>query len=299
MINLANLSLCDLLRQSPLTNDLVYRWGWAHLHAKNIDQSALDARILWMHTTNQTLENFTLNKRKPASPDHAKTYHQFIQRRLQHEPVSRITGHKEFWGLDFQINEHTLDPRPDSELIIEHVSQHIQNNPARVLDLGTGSGCLLISLLHTCPQATGVGIDINQKALDMADKNAYTNSIDKYRATWVCNKWLDNLTIQPFDWVMCNPPYISAADYTTLMPDVKLYDPHKALVADDNGLADYKHIIRQLPAALVKGGWIIFEHGFDQAASLSALLKAADFGYIQTLKDLAGHDRCTIAQYKD
>ncbi len=218
-------------------------------------------------------------------------------RRLAREPVARILGWREFYGRRFAITPNTLDPRADSEVLIEAALELATAMspgwPRAVLDIGTGSGCLLISLLAECPGAEGTGLDIGASALDVARGNARALGVDA-RARWVCADGPGAL-VGPFDLVVANPPYIATAAIAGLDPEVRRYDPAAALDGGGDGLVFYRAWLPQI-RRLVPDGHVLLEIGFDQADAVAALARAAwpdaRASDIRVLADLAGRARC-------
>ena len=204
----------------------------------------------------------------------------FIERRKKGEPVAKIIGQKGFWTLDLAVSTATLDPRPDSETLIDAVLKQIpdKNTPLRILDLGTGSACLLLALLSEYKNSTGIGIDISQEALKIAQKN-----VDKYasdRAKLLCNswkneKWWDGLGT--FDVVISNPPYIRSADIPFLDKDVKDYDPIEALDGGIDGLDDYRSLSSSIHHVLNETGLVFFEIGKNQERDITEIMKEKGF----------------------
>tara|TARA_B110000444_G_scaffold259345_1_gene302810 strand:+ start:4407 stop:5120 length:714 start_codon:yes stop_codon:yes gene_type:complete len=174
-------------------------------------------------------------------------YFAIIDRRIKGEPVSKILGKKEFYGRDFIVNSDVLDPRPDSELIIDTAKELFSNRNEKLkfLDLGTGSGCLLLTLLLEFRDARGVGIDISEKAIEVAKRNSYLHALND-RGSFIISDWLDSIKFEDFNLIVCNPPYIPDEDINDLNKDVKLYDPIVALSGGNDGLRYYKKIITQL-----------------------------------------------------
>ena len=194
----------------------------------------------------------------------------FVNRRAVGEPVSRILGYKWFWDSCFYVNSHVLDPRPDSEMIIEQCLDILPSDfSGRLLDLGTGSGCLMATLLHLFPKASGVAVDICADALVVADVNMNRLGVSG-RVELVQSSWFDGVT-GTFDMVVCNPPYIPYADKSSLLVDVLDYDPHRALFADNHGLADYETLLSNLSDYLKPQGHALFEVGQGQAESVRAM----------------------------
>ncbi|MBY0501290.1 MAG: peptide chain release factor N(5)-glutamine methyltransferase [Alphaproteobacteria bacterium] len=216
----------------------------------------------------------------------------WLARRLQGEPLSRIKGVREFWSLPFQLNEHTLDPRPESEVLVEGVLKWIDNGPLdpwRILDLGTGSGCLLISLLHELPHATGMGIDLIDGALSIAQFNAALNKIES-RARFQKGNWGETLEGQ-FDIIICNPPYIPLRDKDRLEKNVLQFDPSLALFGGEDGLDCYRILSKDIKRLLSPNGIAVLEMGYGQRNEIESLFKSAGYEILFILKDLAGIER--------
>ena len=215
----------------------------------------------------------------------------FIARRLNHEPVAYITGTRGFWTVDLDVTPAVLIPRPDSETLIEAAVAHFGDvGPKRVLDLGTGSGALLLAALDQWPNATAVGVDASEAALHIAKQNA--ERIAPGRAEMRLGDWTDGIN-EVFDLVLCNPPYVETG--ADLARQVRDYEPGSALFAGADGLDDYKRLAPQL--ARVTGGIACIEIGWTQAAAVTALLKNEGFA-VTCRKDYGGRDRCLIAKHK-
>lgn len=222
-----------------------------------------------------------------------------VARREKREPVSRILGQREFWSLTFALNAATLDPRPDSEAVVEAALAQIGDpmRPLRIMDLGTGSGCLLIALLSELPQASGVGVDISPPALHLARRNAVTHGVDG-RSEWLQADllrpgWSDHMG-PPFDLVIANPPYIPVGDKSQLAPEVCDYDPADALFAGEDGLDFYRVITNSLHNLLTPAGAVILEVGIGQAEPVTSLLRAHGMVVHPPWHDLAGIARVVI-----
>ncbi len=215
----------------------------------------------------------------------------YVERRCHHEPLAKILGYKEFWGLRFKVTAATLDPRPDSEILIETALKYIPDPraPLRILDLGTGSGCLLLSLLSELPSASGVGIDLSQAALTVAQENAQALNLQN-RCEFIQSHWFENVFDQ-FDIILANPPYI---DRSEVLSPQTLYDPETALFAADNGLADYKKILQLARSYLKDDGIIIFEIGHLQADSVNFIAQENGFNLQVKVKDFNQLDRCLV-----
>lgn len=271
----------------------------AQFTAAGIDTPELDARLLVQAALGMSHEDLVLNFQKPVGGAVDERLREMARRRLAREPVSRILGVRSFWNSEFMVSPDTLDPRADSETLVEAVLEQVdKESPLRILDLGTGTGCLLLSLLQELPQSTGVGVDIAEGAVKIARQNAENLSL-KEKSLFIITDWSDFTTEHPFDVVISNPPYIADADMTGLDPEVRQYDPYRALSGGQDGLACYREIIRLMPSWLAKNGKVFFEIGATQAESVKALLAAEGFRVLQTVADLAGNSRCLIAEARN
>lgn len=213
-----------------------------------------------------------------------------LERHRQGEPLSRIYGEREFWGLKFSLSPETLDPRADTETLVEAALAAFPDGPPRrILDLGTGSGCILIALLSEWPDSAGVGVDLSEGALHMARKNAASNGVAG-RARFVCGAWGAALA-ESFDLVISNPPYISNHVIPNLGEDVRFYDPILALDGGEDGLQAYREIFLSLSALLKRDGKAVFEIGFDQEKSVVRLAEESGFLVKHVHRDLAGQPR--------
>jgi release factor glutamine methyltransferase len=225
-----------------------------------------------------------------------------IARRAAREPVSRILGERSFYGRTFAISPATLDPRPDSETLIETTLEIVEREgrhaqPLRILDVGTGSGCLLLTLLAELPNATGVGTDVSKAALDVARENAQRLGVAG-RAEWLASDALEGVE-GPFDILVSNPPYIRSGDIAQLAPEVSRFDPYLALDGGNDGLRFFCRLLRRV-AAVVPDGWIVLEVGYDQADAVADLLAAGipvlEPSNIQISRDVTGMRRCVAAR---
>jgi release factor glutamine methyltransferase len=220
-------------------------------------------------------------------------YAPLLARREAREPLAYILGRKEFWGLEFAVSPATLIPRPDTETLVESVLES-GLKPKAVLDLGTGTGCLLLSVLHEFPAAFGVGVDINPAAAALARRNAQQLGLGN-RAAFLAGSWADSLDAK-FDLVLSNPPYIESADIPNLMPEVADYEPARALDGGGDGLRAYAEILYALPKVLHNDGLAVLELGLGQARSVSAM--AAQAGLTcTTRRDLGGVDRAALIRF--
>lgn len=217
----------------------------------------------------------------------------FLARRIAGEPVSRILGRREFWGMEFIVTPDTLDPRPDTETLVEEALAwvRLQKRPVRILDLGTGSGCILTALLKELPDATGVGIDISEGAVSAARENTSRNGVGD-RAEFRHGSWFGPLENgESFDLIVSNPPYISESEMESLAVEVKNHDPRGALTDEKDGFEAYKIIYPQLHRWLKPDGMAFFEMGYTQSVHMARLIEDAGATLENIIKDLAGHTR--------
>ncbi len=280
----------------PLTVSRVLHEAVVSLESVGIASARLDASLLLAHVLHCTRENMITLADKPLTNNDINSFQTLIKRRVLHEPIAYITGKKEFWSLDFYVTRDTLIPRPDSETLVEAALKRVKNRAGNttILDIGTGTGCLLIALLKELPKASGVGLDINERALQVAMKNALTHNVDE-RATFLKSHWCDALN-GTFDLIISNPPYIAENDRATLMRDVVDYEPEAALFAGADGLDAYRVLASKMPHFLVSGGMLVWEVGEGQAADVIHLLQAQGLVTEQPERDFTGIARCVIAR---
>ena len=280
--------------------------GQAHTAAARLLREAriaapeLDARLLLCQATGLSHEAYVAALNDALALDAAARFGAFVEQRLEGEPVSRIIGIREFYGRPFRIDVNTLDPRPDTETLIEAALGIVDRAaPLGILDLGTGSGCILITLLAELPRASGVGVDVSLPALEPARDNAHALGVGD-RASFIASDWLEAVE-GAFDLVVANPPYLSSADMAALSPEVRDHDPRPTLDGGPDGLSAYRRIVPGLRKALSPGGFALFEIGPDQAQAVSRLLAEAglDVGEGQHLwRDLAGRPRVVGARLR-
>jgi release factor glutamine methyltransferase len=266
------------------------RQGAARLAAAGIDTPQREARLLLGHAIGTLPAELPLHADATIPTD---DFDALVARRAAREPLALITGRQEFWSLDLAVSRDTLVPRADSETLIEAALAAFPARDAvrRVLDLGTGTGCLLLAALHEFPLAFGVGIDCVPAASALARRNAASLGLTE-RAAFLCGDWASALAAQ-FDLVLCNPPYISAAEVATLMPEVVLHEPVSALSGGPDGLDAYRAVAAGLPSLLAPGGAAILELGLGQAPAVIAFAEA--LGFATSLRaDLAGIARALV-----
>ncbi|HEY1797371.1 MAG TPA: peptide chain release factor N(5)-glutamine methyltransferase [Stellaceae bacterium] len=230
------------------------------------------------------------------SEAHAAQIADILHRSLAHEPLSRIFGTREFWGLEFRLSADTLDPRPETETVVEAVLARVgdRRRPYRILDLGTGSGCLVLALLSELPSATGIGVDRAVGAAVAARGNAQALGLAG-RAGFVVGDWAGAMAGR-FDVVVANPPYIATGTIAGLAPEVRDFDPNLALDGGADGLAAYREIAAALPGLLVPGGLFAAELGAGQDAAVASILHNAGLAVDGFVDDLAGIARCVLAR---
>ena len=253
-----------------------------------------DAGFLAEHALELSSSALILQGQQPLGEACAHALAEAAARRLAGEPVARILGGWEFWGLPFRLSPETLVPRPDTETLVEAALRLFPEpaRPLRLVDLGTGSGCILVALLHERPNAFGIGLDRSQDALTTARENAEANGVGA-RAAFLRGSWLDALS-GPFELIVSNPPYIAAGVIPTLDAEVRGHDPLAALDGGPDGLDAYRAILAglaQRPGLLAAGGAVALEIGYDQAEAVMALGRDAGFSDVALARDLAGHPR--------
>lgn len=246
------------------------------LAAAGIDDAAREARLL---------------AREASGPEQ---FEAFVRRREAREPFAYIVGRREFWSLDFEVTPAVLIPRPDSETLVEAALREFAHAPpSRIIDLGTGSGCLLVALLTEWQSASGLAVDISPQAIDVARRNAERNATAE-RITFSCSDF-GTPRDERFDLVVSNPPYITDSVIESLDPDVRLFEPGLALSGGKDGLDAYRRIADILSDLLTPQGRTLLEIGFDQAETVSRILENQGLRVIRIVKDLGGHDRVVVA----
>ncbi len=261
------------------------------LAAAGIDSARLDARLLWNFAQNVEASALVARDERRA----VVLFESLVRRRLAHEPLAYIVGHKEFWSLDIAVGPGVLIPRPDTETLIEAVCNAFPDKhaPLSILDLGTGSGCLLIAALKEYPNAHGVGIDVSADALYWTTQNVARHKLEE-RAALIESGWLEEAR-PGFDVVLCNPPYIPTADIAGLAPDVRLYEPWSALDGGTDGLGAFRELAPRIARVLTPQGRAFLEIGAGQAAAVGSVLEAQDLKVVAVIPDLAGIPRCVVA----
>lgn len=265
------------------------------LRAAGIDGAPLDAHLLVAAALGLDRSGLRIAENRPLTGDELLRIEDFLGRRIDaREPVSRILGRREFWSLDFRIAPDVLDPRPDSETLVEAALALLPERPAplRILDLGTGSGCLLLAVLHERRRATGLGVDASEAALKVAAENAQRLGLAD-RAQFRAGDWGRGLA-ERFDLILCNPPYIARSERASLPPEVLRHDPPPALFAGSDGLDAYRVLLPDIPRLLAPAGAALFEIGATQADAVSEIARAVGLNVAEVRRDLAGRDRCVV-----
>ncbi len=254
------------------------------------DSPRRDAEILLGHCLQQSRSwLYTWPEREVPAQQSAR-YRQLLQQRSQGQPVAYLVGQREFWSLLLTVNQHTLIPRPETETLVAWALELALPAAAKVLDLGTGSGAIALALASERSRWQVTGVDASEEALAVARGNAAALALE--RVSFDCSDWYQAVAAQRFDLLVSNPPYVDGTDLHLQRGDVR-FEPRSALVASDAGLADLAGLAAGAPGHLKAGGWLLLEHGFDQAEAVRALFASAGFGQIKTRCDLAGLERIT------
>lgn len=271
----------------------------ARLAEAGIDSAAIDARLLVEHFTETAPFDLVSRPDAEIETEAIAFLDSAIARRLAGEPVYRILGYREFYGLKLKLSKDTLEPRPDTETLVDAVLPFVKQrlgeaDRCRILDLGTGTGAIALALIHEAPNATATGVDISDDALATARANAEANGLSD-RFSDLRSNWFDAVDGQ-FDVIVSNPPYIPSSDIAGLAREVRDFDPLAALDGGDDGLTAYRKIAESASPHLAEGGLIGVEIGYDQSAAVDAVFTGSGFLARRFLKDLAGNDRVILFQ---
>lgn len=256
---------------------------------------AVDARILLRHALSVSNEYLAANLHRSLSTEEIEKFQQLVNRRANGEPVAYITGKREFFALEFEVSPAVLIPRPETELLVELVLEKAsKDNKISVLDLGTGSGAIAISISYHRPLAKILAVELSQAAVDLARRNAVSilPEPQQRQLTVSQGNWYSPVFHQNFDMIVSNPPYIAGDDSHLFQDDLR-FEPSSALTPGSNGLSALQEIISNAPSHLNSDGWLLCEHGYDQGEAVKAMFHAAGFNSIFSAKDLAGIDRVT------
>ena len=272
-----------------------YQWGYEELSAAGIDDAKTDARLLLEWCCGTDRNTLLAHGERGISEEEYRRYVDCIIRRKEHVPLQHITGEQDFMGLTFVVNHNVLIPRQDTEVLVEEVMRHLHDG-MRILDMCTGSGCILLSLLRYSNDCTGVGIDISEDALRIAKENTERilgkQAITQSKVILKQGDLFKGLDPKDrFDIIVSNPPYIKTDIIDSLMPEVKDYEPRLALDGREDGLFFYREIIAKAGEFLMGGGMLFFEIGYDQGESVRRLMEEAGYIDIEVIKDFAGLER--------
>ncbi|WP_051279938.1 peptide chain release factor N(5)-glutamine methyltransferase [Hellea balneolensis] len=282
---------------SGLTVNSLKRFLTTQFQEAGVETPDLDARLLVMAATGLTHTELIISGRDFPPAATFDIIADYANRRLAGEPIDHILGYREFYGRRFKVTKDVLSPRPETELLIEAALENLRGKTgAKILDLGTGSGAIAISILTEENDAQGLAIDMSGAALDIAKENAAQHNVAD-RLKVLQGSWFEAVT-EHFDIILSNPPYITDAAMKHLAPEVTGFDPDIALRGGADGLAAYKEIISNAPQYLKPNGIILLEIGYDQGPSVTDLLERRNFSDITTSQDLSGHDRMIKAAYK-
>tara|TARA_Y200000002_G_scaffold377072_1_gene382029 strand:- start:389 stop:1228 length:840 start_codon:yes stop_codon:yes gene_type:complete len=266
------------------------------LKEKKISNHILDSELLLSKTLNKPREEILINLDKKVDQNQIHIFQKFLSRRSKNEPIAYILEEKEFWSEKFAVNKDTLIPRPETELLVSKLIEIFKNKKISILDIGTGSGCIIISLLNNLEQSKGLGIDISKKALIIAKKNSLkfkSNNRVKF-----LNKSFQNIFNKKFDLIVSNPPYIKKKDLKNLSDDIKKYEPRIALDGGNDGLDLIKKIIYKSKEILKLNGMLALEIGNEQIKRVSKTLIDNNFRIKHVIKDYKNNIRCILANYK-
>lgn len=274
-----------------------YQEGKSALAQVQIAEADLDARLLLEAVCGTNRNDLLVHGDREVSEQELQKYKKWISQRAQRIPLQHLTGVQDFMGLTFRVNEKVLIPRQDTEILVEEVLRELQDG-SRLLDMCTGSGCILISLLHYSNNCEGVGVDISAEALEVAKENArQILTAETYSRSMFLESNLFEKVTGKYDVLVSNPPYIASKVIDTLMPEVKEHEPLLALDGTADGLFFYRKIVSEGREYLNHGGQIYFEIGYDQAEAVSEMLRENGFTQIQVAKDYAGLDRVVYGTF--
>jgi release factor glutamine methyltransferase len=255
---------------------------------------ALDAELLLAHALSKTRTHLKTHPEDVLTPEHARRYADLIERRAAGEPIAYILGYRDFWTLTLSVNPSVLVPRPETELLVERALTLGPTGPACVADLGTGSGAIALALASERSEWTITATDVSEDALRTARANAATLGLG--RVAFLTGRWFEPLTGRRFDLIASNPPYVAEGD-AALQDATLQHEPQIALASGPDGLSSLREIVHSAPDYLERRGWLILEHGSDQAAAVARELVGRGFGHVRSHRDLAGHERITEGQW--
>jgi release factor glutamine methyltransferase len=267
-----------------------------NLKQKGVDSSRIDALLILCHCLNATKEQIIFNDNLKLEPEQKQNFFNLLKRRENREPMAHILGKREFFGLDFIVSPDVLDPRPDSESLIELVLKIFDDKtkPIKILELGVGSGCLFATILKYFPNASAIGVDISLDALKIAQNNIDQLDLSS-RTNLIQSDWFSNISDnQKFDLIISNPPYIKTSDISCLQDEVKNFEPHLALDGGEDGLDCYRIIAKKASQFLTTAGFLFLEIGQNQENDVINIFQNNNLKFIQDKKDLSGIVRCLV-----
>lgn len=279
-----------------LNYEALYRWGRERLLEAEVPEAEVDARLLLEWCCGTDRNTLLVHGSREISAEESDRYRESIARRQKRVPLQYITGEQEFMGLTFEVNEDVLVPRQDTEILVEEIMRNLHDG-MRILDMCTGSGCILLSLLRYSNDCTGVGVDVSAAALRTAKKNAENimgihPDSEGSRVIFIqSDLFREMIAEDKFDMIVSNPPYIRTDVIDTLMPEVREYEPTLALDGKEDGLFFYRQIIAQAGGHLYGGGMLFLEIGYDQGEDVIRLMEEAGYAEVEIFKDYAGNDR--------
>ena len=274
-----------------------YEQGCRTLQAAGIEEATLDARLLLEAVCGTDRNDLLVHGEQPVMPQAEEKYLHWIRQRAEHIPLQQLTGEQDFMGLTFSVNEHVLIPRQDTEILVEEVLKELHDR-MRILDMCTGSGCILLSLLHYSNDCEGLGVDLSAEALEVAGQNVLkVLTPEKAEHAHFLQSDLFEKVEGKFEIIVSNPPYIASAKVDKLMPEVRDHEPRMALDGTEDGLHFYRRIIKEAGKHLVNSGMLFFEIGYDQGQAVSELMRAGGYREVQVVQDYAGLDRVVLGTY--
>ena len=274
----------------------IINFGSNLLKERNIPSHILDSEILLSKILNKSREEILINLDKKINKKKILAYKEYLQRRSKNEPVAYILEEKEFWSKKFNVNKGTLIPRPETELLVDKILKVYEGKKITILDIGTGSGCIVISLLSQLKDSTGIGIDISKNAILTAKKNEHKYKLPN-RVKFL-NRSFESVFGKKFDLIVSNPPYIERKDLKNLSDDIKRYEPRRALDGGNDGLDLIKKVIYKSREILKINGTLALEIGNEQIKKVSKLLIENNFRINHVIKDYKNNIRCVLANYK-
>ena len=269
--------------------------GSSLLKENNIPSYILDSEILLSKTLNKSREDILINLNKRINKNNISIFKKYLLRRSRNEPIAYILEEKEFWSKQFTVNKNTLIPRPETELLVDKILKLYKEKKISILDIGTGSGCIILSLLSTLKLSTGIGIDISKNAIEIAKKNAAKHNLSNRVRFFI--KSCISVYGKKFDLIVSNPPYIEKKDIKNLSKDIKMYEPKLALDGGNDGLDLIKKVIYKSKSILKINGMLALEIGNEQIIKVSKILIDNNFRIKHVIKDYKNNVRCILANY--